>query len=145
MKHINVLLVDDSADDLALGTSVIEELDNAVTVHCIKDADQAISLLDGNWGNYKPMEIDLVITDWVMPDDGGIKLISHIRSDERLELIPIIVFTGTERTQEINWAYRAGANSVIHKPVGLENYQSTIKMMLDYWTHFAELPSSSLM
>ena len=143
VKLINVLLVDDSADDLALGTSVIEDLGKSVRVHCIKDPDKAIALLDGNWGNAEPMDIDLVISDWVMPDDGGIKLISHIRSNERLELTPIIVFTGTDRPQEIDWAYRAGANSVIRKPVGLENYQSTIKLMLDYWTQLAQLPSAS--
>lgn len=142
MKAINVLLVDDSADDLELGTAVIAELDASVKVHCIKDVDQAIAMLDGDWGNHDPLAIDLVITDWVMPDDGGIKLISHIRSSERLELTPIVVFTGTDRPQEIDWAYRAGANSVIPKPVGLENYQSTIKMMLDYWIRLARLPSN---
>lgn len=140
MKVINVLLVDDSADDLALGTHVIEELNKSVTVHCVKDADRAIAMLDGEWGNDEPLDIDLLITDWVMPDDGGIKLISHIRASERLELTPVVVFTGTDRAEEINWAYRAGANSVIHKPVGLENYQTTIQQMLDYWIGLAELP-----
>lgn len=141
MKLINILLVDDSADDLALETNVIEELDKTVTVHCISDVDRAIAVLDGDWNNDAPLPVDLVISDWVMPDDGGIKLISHIRSNERLELTPIVVFTGTNRPQEIDWAYRAGANSVIQKPVGLENYQSRIKLMLDYWTRLAELPS----
>ncbi len=143
MKSINVLLVDDSIDDLALGTAVIAELDESVRVHCIKDADQAIALLDGDWGNQPPLDIDLVISDWVMPDDGGIKLISHLRTQERLELTPIVVFTATDRPEEIDWAYRAGANSVIPKPSGLENYQATIKMMLDYWTRLARLPSKS--
>ncbi len=145
MKAINVLLVDDSIDDLALGTAVIEDLDDSVAVHCVKDADSAIALLDGDWGSDAAVRVDLVITDWVMPEDGGIRLISHMRSNENLELIPIVVFTGIDRPAEIDWAYRAGANSVIQKPVGFENYQATIKAMLDYWTQVAKLPSHEVL
>ena len=141
MEQINVLLVDDSAEDLALGTVIIEELGRSVQVHCVKDPEQAMAMLDGEWGQPQPLRIDLVITDWVMPDDGGIKLITHIRSHDQLELIPIVVLTGTDRPDEIDWAYRAGANTVVRKPDGLENYRAMIDLLLEYWGSLARLPT----
>lgn len=100
-----------------------------------------MAMLDGEWGRPEPLRIDLLITDWVMPDDGGIKLVAHIRSHDQLELIPIVVLTGTDRPDEIDWAYRAGANTVVRKPDGLENYRAMIDLLLEYWGSLARLPT----
>ena len=56
---------------------------------------------------------DVVLMDIVMPDLDGIEAITVLKSASST---PIIVVTGHAREQAIEFARRAGANRVVHKP-----------------------------
>jgi CheY-like chemotaxis protein len=52
---------------------------------------------------------DLILTDLMMPHGNGVDLIRHIRSDERFDDVPIIVFSAVSERRYVDQAMDAGA------------------------------------
>lgn len=82
---ISILLVDDEAMAIVIGTRILKRLGYKVT-----SASGSFEALD--IFQKKPMEFDLVITDYIMPGMKGDELAAKIRSI-RTD-IPIILCTG---------------------------------------------------
>lgn len=61
--------------------------------------------------------IDIILLDLHMPDMDGLEACRKIRSDERLEHLPVIVVTAKTDPSDIKAAYNAGATDYIRKPV----------------------------
>lgn len=59
---------------------------------------------------------DLIISDITMPIMDGITLVSHIRKDEKMRKVPIIMVSGTSDDLK-DKAYAAGADMVLEKPL----------------------------
>jgi two-component system chemotaxis response regulator CheY len=60
---------------------------------------------------------DLVITDINMPIMNGLKLVRHVRADERHKTIPIIVITTEGGEEDRQRAMVLGATAYITKPI----------------------------
>jgi CheY-like chemotaxis protein len=61
--------------------------------------------------------IDVVLMDLLMPDMDGLEACRRIRSEERLEHLPVIVVTAKTDASDLTAAYTAGATDYIRKPV----------------------------
>jgi sigma-B regulation protein RsbU (phosphoserine phosphatase) len=61
--------------------------------------------------------VDIILMDLHMPDMDGLEACRQIRSDERLERLPVIVVTAKTDPSDIKAAYNAGATDYIRKPV----------------------------
>lgn len=72
-------------------------------------------------------DFDLVITDLVMPNIGGVALISIFK--ERTPELPIIAITGYGEQPE-SLAREAMANVVMEKPFKLDELEETIRRLL---------------
>ena len=73
-------------------------------------------------------DFDLVVTDLVMPNIGGVALIS-IFKNQRPD-IPIIAITGYGEQPE-SLAREARADVVMEKPFKLDDLEATVKKLLD--------------
>jgi two-component system chemotaxis response regulator CheY len=60
---------------------------------------------------------DLVITDINMPIMNGLKLVRHVRADERHKTVPIIVITTEGGEEDRQRAMVLGATAYITKPI----------------------------
>jgi CheY-like chemotaxis protein len=60
---------------------------------------------------------DCVVLDLKLPDMSGFELLEHIRQDDALTHVPIVVFTGRELSPEEDAQLRSIARSVIVKGV----------------------------
>jgi two-component system, chemotaxis family, chemotaxis protein CheY len=60
--------------------------------------------------------VDLVITDIHMPEMDGLTLIEHIRANDQLRDLPVIVLTasGLEKVEKL--AYEKGATAFLSQP-----------------------------
>jgi CheY-like chemotaxis protein len=107
-----LLIVEDEQDSLELlKVVVMSEGYHATTA---EDGSKAIDLLN----HIKPA---LIVTDLMMPNLDGIDLIKHVRNSPTLKDIPIIVITGTSRT-DIERSKLAGATKVIRKPIDITEF-----------------------
>lgn len=118
-KQHQILLVDDSK-----GT--VEGLKNYLSrnfmIHTAFNGLDALKVFER-----KKNVLDLVITDMVMPDIGGVALISMIRA--KSPKTPIIAMTGWGQHPSA-LAAEAKADTVLNKPFDLEELDKSISNLL---------------
>ena len=61
-------------------------------------------------------DIEMLITDWNMPEMNGLELVKKTRADERFSDLPIIMVTTEGGKSEVITALKAGVNNYIVKP-----------------------------
>jgi two-component system, chemotaxis family, chemotaxis protein CheY len=102
------LVVDDSA---TMRRIVINALKTIGYQNAIEAADGREALV--RWD----ASIEMVITDWNMPNMGGLELVQHLRSDPKTARIPILMVTTRSLKEDIVQALDAGIDNYVLKPL----------------------------
>ncbi len=79
----------------------------------------------------KYKDIDLLLTDWNMPNMDGLELVKHIRQDNNLNNLKIIMITANTGRAEVITALRNGANNYIAKPFSSATLKQKLKEVID--------------
>jgi len=74
--------------------------------------------------------VDMVITDWNMPEMSGIDFIRSVRSNPATKDLPILMVTTNAAKDDIVEALRAGVNSYVVKPFTPDTIKEKIEAML---------------
>jgi len=107
MAPTRILVVDDSPDLLIILVHTLRGAGyHTVTAPSGKDALRELAA----------QSFDLVLTDLSMPEMSGVELIEHIRGDQQLQRLPIVVITGFGSGPLATAAMQAGANALLCKP-----------------------------
>jgi len=136
-----VLLVDDNPADIdltrdALGKSKAHFHENAV-----EDGEEAMSFLRRQ-GRYAGVPSpDLILLDLNLPRKDGRAVLAEVKSDPDLARIPVVIFTTSQATSDINRSYVLGANCYLRKPGNLPEYLAAVQSMADFWLSLASLPA----
>jgi CheY-like chemotaxis protein len=119
-----VLLVDDDLRNLFALTSALESKN--LNVRIAKDGIEALEALE------KFRDIDLVLTDIMMPRMDGFETMKNIRksSDARIRALPIVALTAKAMREDHQRCIDAGANDYIPKPVDLIHLTTILKVWL---------------
>ena len=64
----------------------------------------------------KSQKIDLVVSDWNMPNMTGLELLKAVRADEDLKATPFLMVTAEAKKENIIEAAQAGASGYVVKP-----------------------------
>ncbi|NWF66457.1 MAG: chemotaxis protein CheY [Campylobacterales bacterium] len=68
------------------------------------------------WQKMDVGDINVLITDWNMPEMNGLELVKKVRADDRFKDVPIIMVTTEGGKTEVITALKAGVNNYIVKP-----------------------------
>ncbi|MFM8534740.1 MAG: response regulator [Acidimicrobiia bacterium] len=60
--------------------------------------------------------VDMVITDWNMPEMSGIDFVKAVRADAATKALPVLMVTTNAAEDDIKEALRAGVNNYVVKP-----------------------------
>ena len=82
---------------------------------------------------------DLAVFDIKMPKMDGLTVLKHIREDEELRRLPVIILTVSKAEEDRLNSYDLGANAYIMKPVGFENFSGAVRTISLFWK-LVELP-----
>ncbi len=74
--------------------------------------------------------VGLVITDWYMPNMGGLELLERIRSNPATAALPVLMVTMEDLKDHVIAAVQAGVSSYLVKPFTLESLQEKIEAVL---------------
>jgi two-component system, chemotaxis family, chemotaxis protein CheY len=101
------LVVDDSATMRRIVINALKSIGYQDAVEAA-DGREALARCDAS--------IEMVITDWNMPNMGGLDLVKALRSDPKTGRIPILMVTTRSLKEDIVEALEAGINNYILKP-----------------------------
>jgi len=121
--NMKILIVEDAKVVRKMAIKILQEI-GFTSILEASDGQIATNILSDN------ADIDLVISDWNMPNRDGYSLLQWIRSKEAFDHIPFIMATAQGEKKQIEKAIEAGANSYITKPFGVPEMRSTIEKAL---------------
>jgi CheY-like chemotaxis protein len=78
------------------------------------------------------MKPRLILLDLSMPRMDGLETLRRLREDERTKLLPIVMLTATDNSQDKAEAYRLGINGYVDKISDLP-FPEVVKRIADYW------------
>ena len=76
-----------------------------------------------------------------MPKLNGFELLRHLKSDDDLKYIPVVVLTTSSSYRDIREAYGLHANSFITKPSDFSKYSEIWSGIENYWFNVAQSPT----
>lgn len=136
MKRPVILIVEDDAEDRYLLQNAFEHIGVTDTVHTAGDGQEAVEYLGGKGqfaDRHKFRFPTLLLLDLKMPRMNGLEFLSYVKHNPSLQVIPTIVFTSSDRLEDIRHAYQLGANSYIIKGKTFEIICGQLKFMYGYW------------
>ena len=74
--------------------------------------------------------IDLIISDWIMPNMNGLDFLKAVKGNEKLKNIPFIMVTAEGQKANVLEAINAGVNNYIVKPFTPETLHAKLKKVL---------------
>jgi len=99
-------------DDFSTMRRIIKNLLRDLGLTNTQEADDGATALP----MLKEGDFDFVVTDWNMPGMQGIDLLKHIRADDKLKHLPVLMVTAEAKREQIIAAAQAGVNGYIVKP-----------------------------
>ena len=90
----------------------------------------AVSTASEAWEFIQRRMPHLVLLDWMLPDQSGLRLLSRIRSDRQLAEIPVIMLTAKSMEEDKIAGLDNGADDYITKPFSPRELTARIKALL---------------
>ncbi|MFT4172616.1 MAG: response regulator [Rhodocyclaceae bacterium] len=131
-----ILLVEDNPDDEALTLRAFAKNKIANDIVVARDGVDALDYLFAT-GRHASRDTSImpavVLLDLKLPRIDGLEVLRRLRADVRTALLPVVVLTTSRELQDIQEAYRLGANSYVRKPVDFERFLNTVGQLGQYW------------
>ncbi len=105
---MKILVVDDSA---TMRRIIKNSLTNLGYIDLVEAEDGAAA-----WDIFSKEDINILVTDWNMPNMNGLELVKKVRAEAKYADIPIIMVTTEGGKAEVITALKAGVNNYIVKP-----------------------------
>ena len=121
-KQLNILLADDDADDCRFFKSALEKLTLSTHLTTVNDGEQLMQLLT----NEKSELPDVIFLDLNMPRKNGTECLSEIMHNEKLKLLPVVIFSTSYARETMEMLFKSGAHVYIRKPGNFEQLQEVI-------------------
>lgn len=122
LSNITILIVEDNQDLLKLMSQIL-----AKTYH-VKTATNGLEALE----LIKSTDIDIVVSDVMMPKMDGIELCKTIKNNLETSHISIIVLTAKNSINDRIECYNAGADAYISKPFEMKVLQARINNFVSH-------------
>ena len=138
-----VLMAEDDENDVAFARRAFAQMEIAALLHVVEDGQEAIDFLSGagKYSDRNPQQLpSLLMLDLKMPRKTGMDVLKWIREQERLQTVPVIIFSSSVHPAEVEAAYRVGANAFVTKPSGSPERTELVRMIKGFWLTFNQVP-----
>ena len=121
-RRFNILLVEDNEDDVLLTKHAFKKLPVVVDFQVARDGLEALSVLRDKSSPARAKLPQIILLDLNMPRMDGRQLLTELKNDEALKVIPTLVLTTSAAEDDVNSAYRNHASAYMAKPIDLREF-----------------------
>jgi CheY-like chemotaxis protein len=142
-RHL-ILVVEDSDEHYEAVLRAFKKTGIANPIHRCGDGDEALDYLFRRGRYADPASAPrpaVVLLDLNLPGTDGREVLDHIKMDDRLKPLPVVVLTTSSNPGDIRLCYSTGAASYIIKPVRFDEFLRTVANLKSYWFDTVALPA----
>lgn len=139
----SILLVEDNPQDEMLILRALRKINLVNTVDVARDGQQALDYLfaEGEFAGRVGAPLPtVVLLDISLPRLSGLQVLERLRADERTALLPVVMLTSSDESEDRLSSYRKGANSFVRKPLDFSEFAETVARLGAYWLVTNEPP-----
>jgi two-component system, chemotaxis family, response regulator Rcp1 len=137
---ITVLLVEDSPGDVRLTREAFREANSSVALQVASDGGEAMAFLRRQGVHIHAPRPSLILLDLNLPKMDGREVLALIKQDPSLRAIPTVILTTSDAEADITRSYQLQANCYLAKPVQLDEFESLVRSISDFWLTTVKLP-----
>src|ERR1700735_3465246 len=141
-----ILMVEDDPKDIDLTLSALEEYNLSNEVVVARDGEEALDYLYCR-EKFRERTSDnpaVLLLDLKLPKIDGLEVLQHIKADERLKMIPVVVLTSSREERDMVASHKLGVNAYVVKPVDFHEFLNAIKELGVFWAIINEPPPGSV-
>ncbi|MCD6017349.1 MAG: response regulator receiver protein [Bacteroidetes bacterium] len=141
-RAINILLVEDNPGDIRLTQEAFKDGRIQNELNVVTDGEEAIFYLkkEGKYASAKTP--DIILLDLNLPKKDGREVLSEIKANPSLMLIPVIILTTSSAQSDIINTYTNHANCYIMKPVDFNQFINVVRTIENFWLTIVKLPNN---
>jgi CheY-like chemotaxis protein len=121
---MSLVVADDDQDDQMLIREVMESYSVPPKVTVLTDGAKLMEYL------YSSKKPDLILLDLNMPYKTGLECLIEIRADDQLKDLPVVVFSTSKGTHDIDSCFLNGAQLFFTKPCTFDGLRSILHSLL---------------
>jgi CheY-like chemotaxis protein len=122
----NFFLVDDDIDDIIIFQETLKKIDDKIQFSYANNGKAAIDMLTKNTGQLP----NLIFLDINMPRMDGKECLKIIKHDEKLKHIPVLMYTTSSQSSDIEETMMLGAMCFITKPWGVNELKTLLSAIV---------------
>ncbi len=132
MDDADILLVEDNPNDMELILMALRRRHPAIKFLKARDGQEAMQFI-GERMSVPGRPVRLILLDLKLPRVDGMQLLRLLKSDVRMRLIPVVVFSSSAEEVDVEEAYRTGANAYVQKPVESDKFINVMSGLSIFW------------
>lgn len=120
---MNILITEDAKETREVLKNIIKfSIDSDINIYEAEDGEDALNIIDAN-------EIDILLTDIMMPKMDGFELIKKVKNNERTKHIFVAAITGLSGEEQVKKVFSCGADYYIAKPIQKDDIIARLKLI----------------
>jgi two-component system, response regulator len=142
-NEVEILLVDDSPEDVELTIRALRRSQIANEIQVADDGAEALDFLFCR-GLHRDRTFahppKLVLLDLKLPKVDGLEVLRAMRDDARTKAIPVVILTSSKEQKDVIKGYNLGVNAFVQKPVDFEQFGEAIRQIGMFWLLINQAP-----
>jgi len=123
---VRVVVIEDNVDDRDLLLRQLRKSGMDSHVKFIANGQEALDFLINPDDPASVEELIAVFLDLKLPSLNGLDLLRHIRSNDRLRNLPVIVMTSSNNPEDMEECRRLKVTSYVSKPVSFTTFSKAV-------------------
>ncbi|MHA7056320.1 response regulator [Aquimarina sp. M1] len=128
MRVLKFLLIEDDEIERLKFVRVLDKNNYSYKLLEAQNGEEALDILENK--NETP---DVILLDLNMPRMSGLEFLKILKSNERLQYIPVVILSTSNNHKDLKKSYEEGAAGYIVKPLKYDDYAEKIKSLVEYW------------
>ncbi len=135
-KTLIVLMAEDNEHDIVATKRAWKKNNINNALYIVRDGEECLDYLHRRKKYSEPESSPrpgLVLLDINMPRMDGLAVLKHIREDEKLKDLNVVILTTSKADEDIAESRRLNVNAYILKPIGFEDFSEAIRRINLFW------------
>jgi len=123
-----ILIGEDDLDDQEFLSEIFSSIDPSFSIEFAANGSELLSYLDDNSHKHLPC---LILLDYNMPGLNGVEILKELKSRERYDAIPKIIWSTSKSTNYKDVCLQLGAHEYLVKPSNVNDLTEICRYMLN--------------